>query len=443
MKYYDFIIVLESKQRELDAYCLIKYELERRGYSVLLTSQTDIRWIRKPIYEASVIIVNVLGSNAWNDGNIRRFVNFKKVIEMRFEQIRIDHDYEEEVVNDYWRVESLAKDCVSITWGPDSSKFAREIFHYREEQIKEIGYIATDFCRPEFSGYYKDRDLIAQEYGLDSSKRWNLFIASFLGLDPSKREIPDSYFKRADEIYWQAQQEILDWMESGARNHPEQLFIYRPHPNENRCEKLNHLEQQYDNFFVITEDALRQWIMVADVLYTFYTTGIFELYLSSKNVYILRPFDIPEEFDMPMYLGGQFETTVDDYEKTLQKIDKSRTFPLSMEYLNRTYRIDEGFVYKRLADVCEKVFSDSKYNIRPENMKEFRDYQKELYKHVGIRDKLKESKHLYSLYKWLVFHTVLGTKEKREEWLDGLRWSVSQNEVKEIQARIKKALEEG
>ena len=36
MRKYDFLFLYEVKNRELESLCLLKYELERRGYSVAI-----------------------------------------------------------------------------------------------------------------------------------------------------------------------------------------------------------------------------------------------------------------------------------------------------------------------------------------------------------------------------------------------------------------------
>ena len=41
------------------------------------------------------------------------------------------------------------------------------------------GAVMMDFLRPEFKGYFKDKETLCKEFGLDPAKQLHLYISSF------------------------------------------------------------------------------------------------------------------------------------------------------------------------------------------------------------------------------------------------------------------------
>ena len=41
------------------------------------------------------------------------------------------------------------------------------------------GAVMMDFLRPEFDGYFKDKETLCREFGLDPAKQLHLYISSF------------------------------------------------------------------------------------------------------------------------------------------------------------------------------------------------------------------------------------------------------------------------
>ena len=98
MRELDFLFVYEHKVRELENLCLIKYELDKRGY------RTEIRYIEdaenelavKPFIHTKVLLVMACYDNTALAWQIKNYVKFDKIIDMQWENIVYPKDEERE-----------------------------------------------------------------------------------------------------------------------------------------------------------------------------------------------------------------------------------------------------------------------------------------------------------------------------------------------------------
>ena len=90
MKHFDFIIGYENKVREIESACLIKYELERRGYSVMIFQEFDQRYddVHEIMYHAKVLILSCGYNDSFLETFIKRFISFDRLVNWQWEQIR-------------------------------------------------------------------------------------------------------------------------------------------------------------------------------------------------------------------------------------------------------------------------------------------------------------------------------------------------------------------
>lgn len=97
MKELDFLFLYEHKVRELENLCLIKYELDKRGY------KTEIRYIEdarnalavKPQIHAKVLCVMACYNDQTLNWQAKEFVTFDKIIDMQWENIVYPGDEKE------------------------------------------------------------------------------------------------------------------------------------------------------------------------------------------------------------------------------------------------------------------------------------------------------------------------------------------------------------
>ena len=71
-----------------------------------------------------------------------------------------------------------AKRCVQTCWGKRTA--ARLQAHGMDAKNTPVtGAVMMDFLRPEFDGYFKDKETLCREFGLDPAKQLHLYISSF------------------------------------------------------------------------------------------------------------------------------------------------------------------------------------------------------------------------------------------------------------------------
>ena len=82
---------------------------------------------------------------------------------------------------------------------------------------------------------------------------------------------------------------ILEWISKICESRKDIVFIYRPHPAEisYQAEKL---EKKLDNFQVIGDKSIKQWIVISDKVYTGNSSTFVEAFSCPKNVL----YDIPD-----------------------------------------------------------------------------------------------------------------------------------------------------
>lgn len=366
MRVFDFLFVYEIKSRELETICLLKYELERRGYTVKIaeTWQHNFRPFR-PI-NAKVCVVFAL----YDDGQIQYFFNFateiKKIVNLYWEQIfnnaEENDNLSSHVVRDY------AKMGVHLCWGDKSVRRLLDEYLVPCQNIFRIGHIAYDFFRPQLTEYFMTRDDVLRKYNICVEKKVLLFISSFafIGMPDSTLNTPlyqncgfDPFkFRNISE---KSQAAILGWFQSALIDNPDYEIIYRPHPAEVGSELLVIMQNENRNFHVLTDFSVKQWIFIADKVCTWISTSIAEVYAASKGCSILRPFAIPYEADIPIYSNASF---ISDYESFISSLlhpnDEQSIDPAILhEYY---YQDDKVPSYMLACSVLENVLRNDQYS---------------------------------------------------------------------------------
>lgn len=187
MKKVDFVIFYEGIARELDNLCLLRGELESRGYSVAL-SHFYLEFYAKTIctYAPEVVVTPWLRNN-YNIFRLTRFHNWgKKLVNLQWEQVcsnelMLKHDCD---------IIEEAKKAEHLCWG----QFRRDVLienRIAADRCPVTGVLQQDYCRPELLPFFKDREEIAHEYSLDPTKKWILYISSFSSATMSEKEIKD------------------------------------------------------------------------------------------------------------------------------------------------------------------------------------------------------------------------------------------------------------
>ena len=95
------------------------------------------------------------------------------------------------------------------------------------------GAVMMDFLRPEFQGYFKTKQELCREFGLDAQKKLFLYISSFGYGSMSDEEVAE-LSKMAGEDFTQfartnrtSMAQTLEWFDRYLALHPEVELVYR------------------------------------------------------------------------------------------------------------------------------------------------------------------------------------------------------------------------
>ncbi|MBQ7917420.1 MAG: hypothetical protein IJ310_01235 [Clostridia bacterium] len=366
MKKYDFLFVYEVKNRELENICLLKYELEKRGYSVAI--RETWRAIHYPYAKVNAKVV--ISFACYDNSQIQYMSSFakdvEKIINLQWEQLYTIGDEEDE--NCLFRIKELATQVTHICWGQFNYDRLTNISGVKPINLTLAGQLSFDFFKPNLKGYYLSREEILKKYNINPNQKVYLFISSFSYVDMPDEELKTGVFAQTandslefKRISFKSQQEILVWVEEVLKKHKKIIFIYRPHPAEIGNKKLENLGKKYDNFKIIREHSVKQWIIACDKIYTWYSTSVAEIYAAGKNCSILRPYEISNRMDIRLYVGGDFITKKDEFVE--KYLGTNRKFPLDEKLVKYYYKFSNRYSYKIICDKLEDVLKEDKYKV--------------------------------------------------------------------------------
>lgn len=350
----DFLILYELKNRELENAALIATELRNRGYTV------DICYINSKKYftEYEVIIT----PNLANDQDVYYVLKSAKKMANKLILMKQEQALSENGENSGWGIPvESAKKSHMIAWG-DSMQDRLIEAGIEAERIHKIGSVALDFNHNSFDAYYHSRDFIMKQYRIEKNKHIHLFISSFSHCNLETYYIEqlrliDNGTDRQIEIAEKSQKELLRWFEDLVSTREDILCIYRPHPAERIGDSLKTIAKKYDNFIINKDYSIRQWIRVVDSISLWYSTCIADIAYQHKNCLVLRPYEYPKDLDEVVLIDSIKITNRIDFINSIDDFN-SKPFPVDKNIIHYYFGNKfDGKSYKRMADVCEKVFS--------------------------------------------------------------------------------------
>ncbi|MBR5524176.1 MAG: hypothetical protein IKU51_02780 [Clostridia bacterium] len=363
MKQVDVLFLYETRVRELENICLLKHELERRGYTVaVLNTWNELGKKKRPPYDPKVVVTHAM----YHDG-IYEFVcsllgKVPKVVNLQWEQIGTVG--EKESGDSRYVLKGVAAQVMNICWGDETVARLTEKSGIDPMYLRKTGSITLDFCRPELRKYYLSREELFARYGLPTDKQVNLFISSFAYVNLPPEIVAESDTSNKNEFIHlsvESFHKVLDWFERMLADTTDSILLYRPHPAEaENPDLLAMCERHPDRFFVIREQSVKQWIATCDQVYTWYSTAAAEVRAFGVPLAILRPHPLPRHREVEVFEGASFLT---DYDAFLRSVQEGVTDGLCTEVFDRYYDREERMSYLRVADAIEEVLSDNRYRI--------------------------------------------------------------------------------
>lgn len=418
MQEYDFLLMYEHKVRELDNLCLLKYELDRRGYKtkILYANDYDLVNSRTTVYKTNVLVIGY----CYTSSSIRDYasyrIQFEKVVNLQWEQVITNE--QEKNNNSFRNLSGLAKDIVHISWGERNRKRLVEKAGVDPQNVKVTGNITMDLLRPEFTGFYMSRVELCDKYDLPVNKKICLFIAGFKYVEAPEeiRKIVIERFgegrRRYLEVAEKEQITILQWFERFLEENDDCVIVYRPHPGDVFV-RPNDLAKKYDNFKVISELSVKQWIVASDLVYAWNSTSIFEAFFAGKNPMFLCPYPIPEDQDHPLLMKMNKVTDYETFCRTM--LGEQVEAGLTKEMVNPFYLVDEKKAsYLKIADAFEEICRDDRYALDRKQLWEY-------WRLYSFKEKMiilfMRMAPLYGVYNWMLEHVPLGFLKGRRKWL--------------------------
>ena len=356
----DFLILYEHIVRELDCDALLMAELENRGYSVELFQLMDRKKLKYRFWKKPKVIVT---SAMYDDETLNSFVynnvgKVNRVVNLHWEEV-LSKEQEE---SSFYNFKDGAARCTHICWG-DAAK--KRLVHngVPEKNAVVTGAIHLDFFRPEFESLFLTKEQLGEKMGIDPANPWFCYISSFSCAQMDDQEVQelnemtDLDFTGFKEVGARSMAVTLDWFDQLLSAEPDLQLIYRPHPSEWESEPLRKLQAAHPNFHVISDYTVKQWIKVSDLLGTWMSTSIAEIYYAGKSCVVIRPEPLYDDYDPVTYAGVH---AADSYEKLLDYIrHPSDEFPIDVPLLKSHYDVDpERPAYQRICDLLEEVYRE-------------------------------------------------------------------------------------
>lgn len=418
MEELDFLFIYEHKVRELENLCLMKYELDRRGYKTKIIHIEDAEALKamRPIYHAKVVVMMACYQNASIEWHTKKYVKFDKIIDLQWENIVFPMD--EKDTKAFKNYSGVAKDVVRVSWGEMNRKRMLEVAKMDPQKVKLIGHVGMDFLRDELNGYYRSKEEVLREYQIPADKKVFLFISPYFS-DFHTEEYLVTMCKRFGKgwrYYYKdcmlpSKKIILDWMSRICEEREDVVFIYRPHPGE-VSEQADAMTKKYTNFKVIGDLSVKQWILISDKVYTGNSSTFVEAFFGKKMCYLLFPVPVPSDYELAFLKDADKISDFDDFEKTTH--DDERPFPVSEKLIDEVYSIDwEIPSYIKFANMAEEVIGNPYYNLSKDQLKAY-------YHKMGAAERLtRVLTKITPLYN--VYLTMLESDRPKWKWLERKR----------------------
>lgn len=357
----DFLFVYQHKAREIETVCLLKLELERRGYSCDLLCTYIPNRLLHHYHKARVIVASALYDNDSLWFFVYDIVGYtRKVVNLQSEQVLSNQD--EEDINCFHNPKGYAREAIHLCWGEASQKRIIRGGIAKSNAVL-TGAVHMDYLLKQFEPYYYTRIELADIFKLDFNAKWCLFISSFTMHNMTEDELSDLIKAYGDEVLEmkkitaKTKAIVLEWLECALKADPKTVIIYRPHPDETSDGALFALAKAYKNFKIIGEYSIKQWIRISDKIFTWYSTSAAEVQRLGKCFGILRPVPIPEKYDVSFYRGAKFIENKKDFISSFLTGDLKK--PLDDNLLSKYYLLDTEYPsYMKTCDILENCLHD-------------------------------------------------------------------------------------
>ncbi len=354
----DFLILYEHVVREYECLLLLKAELEARGHTVAIRQLLDRKQLRYFTWKKPRVVVThcMYDNESLNSHVYNNCGKVQKVVNLHWEQI-LSREQEQ---SPWFNCGQNARFAVQTCWG-EATKERLLAQGVPEQNLVVTGALQLDFLREQFSSYYFTKEQLCEQFGIKKQNELLLYISSFGYANMSDAEVEELSnmaglsFVGFRDTNKRSMDETLDWFEAALVKHPSRSIVYRPHPSEWGCERLEAMKK-HKNFHVITDYSVKQWVLACDRIYTWLSTSLAEVYFAGKSCGILRPYPVEQEYDPVTYENATFITTQDEFLKDVEH--PSDGYPFDVDMLCGFYSVTDTPAYVRMADLLCDILNN-------------------------------------------------------------------------------------
>lgn len=374
----DFLFVYEHKVRELENLCLMKYELDRRGYRTKIVYIDDAKnaLADNPVYHAKVLCTMSCYDNYTLFWHTKHFVKFEKVIDLQWENIVYAKDEQrEDAYKNYW---DIGKDVVHVSWGEQNVNRLLHAAHLDERKVKLTGHVGMDFLREPLNRYYLSRQELFEKYNIPMDKKVILFASPYYGDCLTEEYIAGMCRAFGDDwpeyykFMCDSQKIVLEWFEAICRKHPDIIVIFRPHPGH-PSRMADQLAEKCNNFRIISGESVKQWIVTCDKIYTGNSSVVVEAFFAKKMCQLLFPLPTTPGFELKLITDSKKLVTYDEFYESV--FSEKEIFPTPERSIEEIYLIDwDTPNYIKFADMAEEVLKDNYYRLTKKHLIAYKEY---------------------------------------------------------------------
>lgn len=353
----DILIIIEHKVRELESACLLKYELEKKGYTVCIDSVYPNKEELPLKYKADIIFLPWAYDNHTME-YIKCFLKNSpnaKLINFHHEQYSGQDD------KNICLPSGEARDLYHISWG---EKFTNSLIKCGcdAEKIFTTGNIKLDFYKSKLKNMFYSKNELSKIYNIPTNKKWALFIANGYHLMPEWKI--DSIAISDNEIYEKKDAAIanrlsfLEYADNYLSEKKDIIFIYRPHPVYADTDKKNKdimkLCKKYPkNFYIISDLAIGNWLTNCNICLSFHSTSAVECCISKIPYCLFRTTPLRKDLDYPFFEDYKYIIkNYSDFKKILNTNDYNND--ILKTALTGYYLIEDEFTFKQIIKFVEK-----------------------------------------------------------------------------------------
>jgi surface carbohydrate biosynthesis protein len=299
MQEVDIVYLYEKAVRELDVACAIKHQAwQRHGLRVEIVQQ-NYGYARAFAEFCPRVVVLPFCYQERSNNFI--FTEWRKAafFNLTWEQLFYPGNQAAKTP----RGEFAVKHVIHHAW----SDFYADLLRRQgvpQPHIFVNGNPAYALYDEPYRRYFKQRDGLASEYGLDPAKPWVFFPENYNWAfydDAMLQQMvrdgqPAEQVSAMRDFSRQSFEAVIRWCAALA-DRPGLELIVRPRPATVLQDFVERVRQIISStpsrMHIIQKETVREWIIASDAVVSSYSTSLIEASIAGKPIYMLEPYPIP------------------------------------------------------------------------------------------------------------------------------------------------------